>query len=560
MLARKGDSRPNFAWKKLPILYSPQPKTMNTTQVQRIPQRVSPSVSQRVVRFAIVAILTLGILLRFTHINHKVYWTDEVFTALQVSGHSFAEVEQILDGRVITNQDIHRYQFPSPESNKTVRDTVQRLLAFEPQHTPLYFVAARVWLERWGNSMTTLRVMGVLFSLLTLPLMYWFCLELFERSTLAWIGAALVAISPFHVLYAQEARPTVLWIPLTIFSGIALLRARRINTASAWSVYGLSLCLSLYTFLFSVFTIAAHFVYVALADRLKVRHWSYGGVTLMALLSFAPWLWVIIKVRPSNFASLPRSLFDYPIAWLRNLSIIFADFNINPDSPKALLLLFAAVMLMIVAIVSHAFYSLFQQRHLNSALLSAFLMVSSLMFVPVAALLLHDVALQGSATTRGSYFIPSIIGLEILVAYWIDQQLRSIDRGSWLRKGLATCLVTISVLSCGTLIQSETWWLKADDNAHKQVSAIVNQSEKPLVISDHFFIQVFSLSHELNPNTSYSLMVSPIERDRWKLPQVGSGYSDTFLFRPSAQLLAGMRQKFEVKPVIQDVLWKLQKN
>jgi uncharacterized membrane protein len=529
---------------------------MNTTQAQRIPQRVSQSVTQRVLKFAIVALLTLGTLFRFTHINHKVYWTDEVFTALQVSGHSFEEVEQILDGRVITNQDIHRYQFPSPESGKTVRDTVQRLLAFEPQHTPLYFIAARFWLEQWGNSMTTLRVMGVLISLLTLPLMYWFCLELFERSTLAWIGAALVAISPFHILYAQEARPTVLWIPLTLFSGIALLRARRINTASAWSIYGLSLCLSLYTFLFSVFTIAAHFVYVALADRLKVRHWAYGGVTVMALLSFIPWLWVIIKVRPSNFASLPRSLFDYPIAWLRNLSVIFADFNINPDSPKVLILLFAAVMLMIVAIVSHAFYSLYQQRHLNSA----FLMVSSLMFVPVVALLLHDIVLQGSATTRGSYFVPSIIGLEILVAYWIDQQLRSINRGSWLRKGVAICLITISMLSCGTLIQSETWWLKADDNAHKQVSAIVNQSEKPLVISDYFFIQVFSLSHELKPETRYSVMVSPVEGDRWQLPQVRSGYSDTFLFRPSEKLLAGMKQQFEVKTVIQDLLWKLQKN
>jgi uncharacterized membrane protein len=528
---------------------------MRTTELQRFPKRTSRSLAQRLVIFVVTALITLGILFRLTHINHKVYWTDEVFTSLQVSGHSFKEVEQILDGRIITRQDIDRYQFPSPDSDKSVRDTVQRLLALEPQHTPLYFVSARFWLEIFGNSTTTIRSMGVFLSVLSLPLMYWLCLELFKQPTLAGIGTALVAISPFHLLYAQEARPTVLWIPLTLWSCVALLRARRINTTLAWSFYGLSLCLSLYTFLFSVFTFAAHFVYVAIADKLKVTraNLTYGIVTAIALLSFVPWLLVIIKVRPTNFASFPSSsVFAYPIAWLRNLSIIFADFNIGGDSSKLQVLMFAAVMLMIPAIVTHAAYRLFRQKQLRSE----FVMVSSLILVPCLALLLHDVVLQGSTTTRGSYFVPSIIGLEILVANWIYEQW---CRKARLGKYVAVCLMVVSVLSCGTLTQSDTWWLKADDNIHQQVGILVNQSAKPLLVSDDFFIRIFSVSHELKPETDYSLMVEAVHADRWQLPSLGQGlgYSNIFLFRPSEKLLQGVRQQFKVKPVIKDVLWKL---
>ena len=37
--------------------------------------------------------------------------------------------------------------------------------------------------------------------------MYWLCLELFESSVTAWLAVAIIAISPFQIVYAQEARP-----------------------------------------------------------------------------------------------------------------------------------------------------------------------------------------------------------------------------------------------------------------------------------------------------------------------------------------------------------------
>lgn len=41
---------------------------------------------------------------------------------------------------------------------------------------------------------------------------------------------ALIAVSPFHVLYAQEAREYSLWTVTILLSSAALLRAMRVKT------------------------------------------------------------------------------------------------------------------------------------------------------------------------------------------------------------------------------------------------------------------------------------------------------------------------------------------
>ncbi|MEG3987264.1 hypothetical protein QUA13_08880 [Microcoleus sp. S28C3] len=45
-----------------------------------------------------------------------------------------------------------------------------------------------------------------------------------------WIAVGLLAVSPLHVLYAQEARPYCLWPALILISCASLLRAMRLET------------------------------------------------------------------------------------------------------------------------------------------------------------------------------------------------------------------------------------------------------------------------------------------------------------------------------------------
>jgi len=54
--------------------------------------------------------------------------------------------------------------------------TPEKKLALEESKlTPLYFVAARCWVQLFGDSIAVTRSWSAVFSVLALPSMYWLC-------------------------------------------------------------------------------------------------------------------------------------------------------------------------------------------------------------------------------------------------------------------------------------------------------------------------------------------------------------------------------------------------
>ena len=110
------------------------------------------------------------------------------------------------------------------------------------------------------------RSLSAFISLLAFPSMYWLCLELFGSSLAAGIGVMLIAISPFHLIFAQEVRMYVLWTVTILLSGASLLRAIRLKRKRDWGIYAASLTLSLYTFPLSILVAMGHGIYVAIIE------------------------------------------------------------------------------------------------------------------------------------------------------------------------------------------------------------------------------------------------------------------------------------------------------
>ncbi len=69
-----------------------------------------------------------------------------------------------------------------------------------------------------------MRSLPAIISLLAFPCIHWLCLELFEESITGSVAIAVIAVSPFHLAYAQEARQYSLWVLITLLSSEALLR------------------------------------------------------------------------------------------------------------------------------------------------------------------------------------------------------------------------------------------------------------------------------------------------------------------------------------------------
>jgi len=100
--------------------------------------------------FIVLVILTSGVFFRITNIESKVYWVDEVATSIRVSGYTKQEVTQnlaILE--FISVKDLQSFQ--KLTDKKDLTDTFSALIK-SPEHSPLYFILTRFWVQLFGSS------------------------------------------------------------------------------------------------------------------------------------------------------------------------------------------------------------------------------------------------------------------------------------------------------------------------------------------------------------------------------------------------------------------------
>ena len=134
-------------------------------------------------RGLLVVVLCLGIFFRFVNLDKKVFWVDEVATAIRVSGYTLEEMNAaLIDAPAQTLPQLQKYQYPNAE--KTLGDTVVSLAA-EDVHPPLFFSLLRLWVMTFGDSVTALRSLAAVFSVLMFPAIWWLCHELFSDQPLA---------------------------------------------------------------------------------------------------------------------------------------------------------------------------------------------------------------------------------------------------------------------------------------------------------------------------------------------------------------------------------------
>ncbi|MGB3496082.1 MAG: glycosyltransferase family 39 protein [Elainellaceae cyanobacterium] len=485
------------------------------------------------IRNFVVILLLLGIAFRFYNIDQKVYWHDETMTSLRISGHTQAEmVEQVYDGSVIqVGELLDTYQYPNAEY--TLEDSLEALRE-HPEHSPLYYLIARFWMLNLPASVLSIRMLSVVFGLLALPCMYWLCMELFGSSLVSWVSTALFAVSPFHVLYAQEAREYSFWTLTILLSSAACLWALRVNKPLPWTIYGLSIAIGLYVHPFTGFVAISHGLYVLITEGVPLgrKHGSYLASSALALLLFSPWLWVVITrfdqfVGNTQSVNLDRSG-SLPLFWLLNLSRVFFDLNQGPSAINP-----AHYLLAILAIASLFF--LWRRGSMESALF-----ITTLIGVTGLAIIGPDLLIEGRRSSITRYAIPCYLGLEIAIAYLLSVKLatrpfssraKQRSRRQW--RMVAVSLAALGIVSCAVSSQIPVWWHKSYAKSRRipDAAAWINQQTDVLLVSDAQPAgRILSLSHALNRDVSLQLGDRPAAID------VPDDYSTVYLYLPSNPL------------------------
>ncbi|MEG5057233.1 glycosyltransferase family 39 protein [Microcoleus sp. A2-C5] len=528
-------------------------------------------------KLLIVIILITGIFFRFTNLDHKVYSFDESITSLRISGYTWTEmVQQDFQGKIISVADLQQ-KYQQINSEKSWLDTVKGLATEEPQLPPLYFILARFWVQLFGPQVATVRSLSAWISLLVFPSIYWLCWELFRSTSVGWVAVTITAVSPFHVLYAQEARPYMMFAVLVLLSNAILLRAIALQKTPAtfksksklskavWSIYAIALTLGLYCSLLFFIVILAHGIYVIINENWRVSQTliAYLLASAAATLIFLPWIFVLVYNSPKIAATvgLPRLSLSV-MSSLKSLILItcrnFVDThwaggiiklganNIN-DLPR----LIVAVILMLSIVYSIYFICYSTPKRVWLFVLTA---------IAITAIVLIAV---GGVADR--YLVPYILGIQLAVAYLFTAKIVAAtnprQQKLW-QLGLIA-LISSEIVSCAVSSQSQLWWNKYPSSTkyNPQVAAIVNQAQKPLLIShggNNLTGKIMSISYLLKPQTQLLLAVKP---EQVKIPD---GFSDVFIYRSTELLQFELEkvQKYKIIPIYKpgDVwLWRLEK-
>lgn len=512
-------------------------------------------VQRKWLRILIILVLVLGVFFRFANLGLKVYWEDEAFTSLRISGYTETELlQQVFDGHEIGVEDLHKYQQPNPE--KSVIDTIKGLAVEEPQHTPLYFILVRLWVQLFGDSVAITRSLSAVISLLVFPSIYWLCRELFNSPLTGWVAVTLMAVSPFHVVYAQEAREYSLWTVTILLSSAALLRAMRLKTKLSWGLYAATLVLGLYSYLFSIFVAIGQGIYVFCIERFRFSKTvtSYLIATLIAFLAFAPWL-VIVASNWQTAAKTTHALANTTVSRLALLKALahclrtpFLDLGIGPYLTP-----------FIVILVGYSLY--FLCRHASQQI---YLFILTLIGVTAVALILPDFILATERLLVGRYLIPVYLGIQLAVTYLLASQISSVSLSRLkLWQGIMAVLISVGVVSCAINVQSEVSMSKLNNDDNFKIAQVINSVQRPLLISDtsdpdnHGYL--LSLNYSLNKKVRYHFVNNPNQ------VQITANFTDVFLYQPGKALQDKLKQKYKLKSIQvepdqqQDKLWRIEK-
>ncbi len=549
-------------------------------------------------QFLLIVVLLLGIFFRFVNLDQKVYWGDETISSGRIAGYSADEIFQSLyTGREVSVEELQKYQRVNPD--RDVTDTLKVLAQEAPNHPPLYYIIARFWEQWFGTSVGVKRTLPAVISLLIFPSVYWLCLELFESSLTGWVALAVVAVSPIHLLYAQEVREYSLWSVTVLLSSACLLWAMRVQTKASWRIYALSIAIALYSHLFSGLVVLGQGVYVLVIERM---HWNkrLKNYLLAAVAGFSMFLpWLVIFIANERHASkkwawvvqnLPTGQFYQ--RWVTNLIRAFFDVQIGADDPFNVPLGFARpttyLMVPILLLVGYSMYFLWRKTPARVWLFVLLIMAFSTL--PMA---LPDLISGGMRSTIPRYQLPSYLGIQLAVSYLLAAKLSDVTSGIWQQKlwrGITVSLLSCGVISCVLILQADTWWNKYGDYYSTEPVRIINQSPAPLVYSETNYVRILSLSHQLDPKVRLQLVESPLldpkvrlrllenpsevaEMPKEKLPETSGNFSDVFLLEhapPYSLLLSGLQKhkNYNFELVYQNkisfdnrstLLWKLAK-
>ncbi|MGF1478795.1 MAG: hypothetical protein ACFB4I_04825 [Cyanophyceae cyanobacterium] len=509
----------------------------------------------------IVAII-LGVIFRFSNLDQKLYSLDETFSTTYIFGHNLEESG--IYEQVIPIKELQNFQKLDPEENLV--DGVYRLIDVPYVFPPLYAILMQIWSRLWLDDSVSpaliTRSLSSLISLLSFVGMYWLCWELSGSKKLALIGTAILAISPYHLQYAQIVRTYSLTTATTLLSSASLLRALRLNNWKNWGLYAVNVAFGLYSHLLFEFGLIAQVVFVVFIEKFRItkRLRSFVVALAIGVGAFLPWFikWI---TRPGLFeysvaqpAAANLSFTDLLRTWIVQIPTIFVHFN-DPwrdftQNFQTVQRLYTPLILLLMLL---SIYFVCRSSLINS---KSRILILAFIILGGCSLMARDVLTGNSFSTRLRYMIPYVLGIELAVICYLFTQIET-GVPKWKKRGgevVLTLLIVGGIFSGGIITKAESWSAFGSPDFPK-IAQRINQFERPLVIFNDSG-DALTMSYLLHDNVSAHIDRPPLlelleENTNEDSPQ---RFSEVILFKPSSDSIQRLEKapEWNLSPLFSD--------
>jgi uncharacterized membrane protein len=187
--------------------------------------------------------------------------------------------------------------FSWSQSKDSLIDLIRRTVSDNAGHPPLHNLVLFAVIKLFGDSEWNLRVPSAIFGAVNIIVLYWLATMTVGR-TAGLIGAVMLALSPFHFKYSQEARMySLLALTATLYAATCFyyLRAPSLARGAFVSLAGLALVYSHPYGILDWITIAVAFTVFVLfsmsMSRRTVLVWVASNLVIAG--GFAPWALIL---------------------------------------------------------------------------------------------------------------------------------------------------------------------------------------------------------------------------------------------------------------------------
>ena len=331
---------------------------------------------------------------------------------------------------------------------------------------PAYYLLMRGWILL-GNNAFVVRLFSVLWGVLGVTAVFQLGRQM--GSTKVGLTAAfLLAISPFHIYYSQEARMYTQLVTLLILAHVGLVAVLQGGGKWYWLLYFLAMATAVYTHYFTFLILFAHTIFFILHLR-PLKPISYYWFGLMALLAalFLPWGYLIVS-RSGYSAAVP--VWINTVRWVEPILTLWT-FTIGATLSRSSL----------AGIIGFAIFMLGLLGSSRIVKQQTIIAKPLLMWLLVPLLLIYLISLgNGSFSLYLDRYLIIILPIYLLLVAWGWVQLTK-NHPRWLL-GLALMATAVTIPSLHNLYNNPAF---ARNDWQSLINHIdTNPNEKQLVLGE----------------------------------------------------------------------------